>query len=277
MKRVALTAITALLAGVVSADCPVTPISCGFHGSGTFSPTCTGDFTLGDSTVTYPEQVFSISPPVGEALGATVTVSAFGSVIFIVDPQGNTLDSSLDVYEVLNTLSVGIKIPASGTYSIVIATPDASGSATYDLDVTCAGIPPLADHTMTKEVNSSVDPVGRTTTFGSADDGAWSWVELNPMTGIHHVIWSFVEPGGTPYDSTDIGVGINDTKSYIGKAAGGMFLIHQPAGLLPGPWTVNVTLDGTPLVTEHFTLVLQSMRPRVGGIRISPIGLENGR
>jgi hypothetical protein len=277
MKTIVPAALTILLAGIIRADCPTVPIACGFHGSGNFSPSCTGDFTLGSSTVTYPEEVFSITPPAGKALGATFQASEFGSAIFILDGTGNTIDSSVDFYGQTKVLTAATKISASGAYSIYIASPESSSTATYELDVTCDVTPPLIDHTMTKGLDQNVNPIDRTTTFGSADVGAWSWVEVGPMIGIHHVFWSFLQPGGALFQTTDVGFGINDTKTYDGKAGGGLFLIHQPAGLLPGVWTVNVLLDGAPLVTEHFTLVLQSMRPRVTGLTTSLIGPRSGR
>lgn len=275
MRRTLLATTMVLLARLTSADCPTVPVTCGAHNSGNFSPSCTGDFTVGDTDVTYSDLVFSISPPTGKALGATFTSGSFGSAIFILDGSGTTLDSWVDVLDE-NQLTAAFKIAASGTYSIVIATPDSS--STYDLVVTCDAGPALTDHTMAKGIDSpsTVDPVGRTSTFGSADEAAWSWIQLGETTGIHHIFWSFIDPAGELYETSDSGIG--DAGTHPGyRAAAPLPLDHEPAGLLPGPWTVHVTLDGTALVTEHFTLVLESMRPHVPGLASFPIGFRNGR
>lgn len=112
------------------------------------------------------------------------------------------------------------------------------------------------DHSMAQRVLEDLQwPVSRTNEFVSTDEQAVSWVEIGPLSSTHEVEWNWYSPSGDLY--------LNDGPVKIGElgqafddwpAWSQIDLAGATASTLPGSWTVDILVDGRPLVTEHFTI-----------------------
>ena len=114
----------------------------------------------------------------------------------------------------------------------------------------------LLDHTIATSIdNDTLLPVSRTDEFLTTDERATSWIKIGPISTTHEVEWNWYSPQGDLY-----GYGGPWTVGEVGQrhdwwaAWATIDITEFAASSLPGLWTVEVFLDGRPLVTEQFTL-----------------------
>ena len=112
------------------------------------------------------------------------------------------------------------------------------------------------DHTMAKGIYEDIRwPISRTDEFLATDERAVSWVEVGPMSTTHKIEWNWLSPQGDLYlYEGPLIIGEVGQPSDDWTAWSQIDIAGAAASSLPGLWTVEVLVDGRPLVKEQFTL-----------------------
>jgi len=97
-------------------------------------------------------------------------------------------------------------------------------------------------------------PTDITDRFSTEDASVFSSVKIGPVYGTHTVAWKWYSPDGSLYVDHDEPI-IPETEGGDHWAWSSILIKGHDAEDMPGDWRLDLTLDGSPLLTEKFHLV----------------------
>ena len=144
--------------------------------------------------------------------------------------------------------------PESNSHRVRAIATDGTQSAVDEIGFTL-GLR-LLDHAMARSIDSdTLHPASRTDAFLTTDEQAINWIKIGPMSTTHEVEWNWYSPQGDLYlNQGPVAVGEVGQRHDWWAAWATIDSAESAASSFPGLWTVEVFLDGRPLVTEQFTL-----------------------
>lgn len=199
---------------------------------------------------------FTVEVAPDESLSASIAFDhGTGDLDLVVfAPNGSVLASSASSTD---DESVTIdRVPTPGTYHVVVTGVDGS-SAPYDLSVDAGFDSLVADHATCTNVSTETGrcPDGtETDVFASDDDRAVSQVEFGSVTTNHTVSWTWYAPSGDQYHSAEVVVNEDDRNRSGVNAWSLIDLQGTEAANVTGEWTVEVAVDGTPVLEQSFVV-----------------------
>lgn len=138
-------------------------------------------------------------------------------------------------------------------HAVRVLATDGTQSAADEVEFTLVR---CLDHATAQGIYEDIQrPRFRTDAFSITDPQAVSWVKIGPMTTTHVVEWNWYSPQGDlylydgPVTIGEVGQSHDDWPVWSQ-----IDIADADAGSLPGDWTVEIFVDGRPLVTETFLI-----------------------
>ncbi|HOO53558.1 MAG TPA: HEAT repeat domain-containing protein [Methanothrix sp.] len=108
-------------------------------------------------------------------------------------------------------------------------------------------------------------PTDITDRFSTEDGSVFSSVKIGPVYGTHTVAWKWYSPDGSLYVDHEEPI-IPETEGGDHWAWSSILIKGRDAEDMPGDWRLDVTLDGSPLLTEKFYLIEAADAGKVEGL-----------
>jgi hypothetical protein len=115
----------------------------------------------------------------------------------------------------------------------------------------------LLDSALSRGISQGAEetiPTDITDRFSTEDGSVFSSVKIGPVYGTHTVAWKWYSPDGSLYVDHEEPI-IPETEGGDHWAWSSILIKGRDAEDMPGDWRLDVTLDGSPLLTEEFYLV----------------------
>jgi len=126
----------------------------------------------------------------------------------------------------------------------------------------------LLDSALSRGISQGAEetiPTDITDRFSTEDGSVFSSVKIGPVYGTHTVAWNWYSPDGSLYVDHEEAI-IPETEGGDHWAWSSILIKGRDAEDMPGDWRLDVTLDGSPLLTEEFYLVEAADAGKVEGL-----------